>query len=95
MDEAKKENEVAEAEKTEGHETPTTEEKIEASKVEDSKATQAAEIEPKQDKIGELCYLTEVRTDLPDMRPGDVVRVFYRVIEGGKERTQVFAHVAV
>lgn len=40
--------------------------------------------------IGDLSFLTEVRTDLPDIMPGMVVRVFYRVIEGGKERIQVF-----
>jgi len=37
-----------------------------------------------------LSFLTELRTDLPVMRPGGVIRVYYRVIEGGKERIQVF-----
>jgi len=41
-------------------------------------------------KIGDLNFLSEVRSDLPETRPGDVLRVFYRVVEGGKERTQVF-----
>lgn len=40
--------------------------------------------------IGDLSFLSDVRTDLPEIKPGDVVRVFYRVVEGGKERTQVF-----
>ena len=40
--------------------------------------------------IGDLSFLSEVRTDLPEIKPGDVLRVFYRVVEGGKERTQVF-----
>lgn len=30
------------------------------------------------------------RTDVPDLRPGDEVKVHVRVVEGGKERTQVF-----
>ena len=30
------------------------------------------------------------RTDLPDIRPGDEVKVHVRVVEGGKERVQVF-----
>lgn len=30
------------------------------------------------------------RTDLPDVRPGDEVKVHVRVVEGGKERVQVF-----
>jgi large subunit ribosomal protein L19 len=40
--------------------------------------------------IGDLSFLSEVRTDLPEIKPGDVLQVFYRVVEGGKERTQVF-----
>ncbi len=40
--------------------------------------------------IHDLSFLSETRTDLPDIRPGMQIRVFYRVIEGGKERTQVF-----
>lgn len=31
-----------------------------------------------------------MRKDLPDFGPGDTVRVYARVIEGDKERTQVF-----
>lgn len=38
----------------------------------------------------DLSTLAEIRTDHPDLRPGMQIRVFYRVIEGGKERTQVF-----
>jgi large subunit ribosomal protein L19 len=40
--------------------------------------------------IDDLSYLSEVRTDLPEIKPGDVLRMFYRVVEGGKERTQIF-----
>ncbi|MCP4148689.1 MAG: 50S ribosomal protein L19, partial [bacterium] len=40
--------------------------------------------------MGDLNYFQDVRTDLPVIKPGDVVRVSYRVIEGGKERTQIF-----
>ena len=32
----------------------------------------------------------QIRTDLPALASGDTVRVFARVIEGGKERVQVF-----
>ncbi|HJW22736.1 MAG TPA: 50S ribosomal protein L19 [Candidatus Limnocylindrales bacterium] len=32
----------------------------------------------------------QLRTDLPDLAPGDTVRVAARVVEGGKERVQVF-----
>jgi ribosomal protein L19 len=34
-----------------------------------------------------------LRTDLPDFRVGDTVRVHYRIVEGDKERTQVFQGV--
>lgn len=32
----------------------------------------------------------QVKTDLPDIRPGDTVRVHARVVEGNRERVQVF-----
>jgi len=36
-----------------------------------------------------------LRTDLPDFRVGDTVRVHYRIVEGDKERTQVFQGVVI
>jgi large subunit ribosomal protein L19 len=36
-----------------------------------------------------------LRTDLPDFRVGDSVRVHYRIVEGDKERTQVFQGVVI
>lgn len=36
-----------------------------------------------------------MRTDLPDFRPGDTVRVRYRIQEGDKERVQVFEGVVI
>ncbi len=38
---------------------------------------------------------SQLRTDLPDFRPGDTVAVHYRVIEGDKERVQVFEGVVI
>jgi large subunit ribosomal protein L19 len=32
----------------------------------------------------------ESRSDIPAIRPGDELKVFYRVIEAGKERTQTY-----
>ncbi|UCH94723.1 MAG: 50S ribosomal protein L19 [Candidatus Aminicenantes bacterium] len=62
------------------------------SDVEDKKTTGKEDESPKKSTIGigDLSFLSEVRTDLPEIKPGDVVRVFYRVVEGGKERTQIF-----
>src|SRR6201995_4103525 len=36
-----------------------------------------------------------LRTDLPDFRVGDSIRVHYRIVEGDKERTQVFQGVVI
>ncbi len=37
----------------------------------------------------------QLRTDLPDFKPGDTVRVHVRVIEGEKERVQVFEGIVI
>lgn len=37
----------------------------------------------------------QLRTDLPEFRPGDTVRVHAKVIEGDKERIQVFEGVVL
>ncbi len=36
-----------------------------------------------------------LRTDLPAFRPGDTVKVHVRVVEGNRERTQVFQGVVI
>jgi large subunit ribosomal protein L19 len=40
----------------------------------------------------ESAYL---RDDLPDFGPGDTVRVHVRVLEGGRERTQLYEGVVI
>ncbi|MGH7272635.1 MAG: 50S ribosomal protein L19 [Polyangiaceae bacterium] len=45
-------------------------------------------------KIAEL-ESQSLRTDIPDFRVGDTVRVHYRIVEGDKERTQVFQGVVI
>ena len=37
----------------------------------------------------------QLRTDAPDFGPGDTVKVHTRVIEGGKERIQVFEGIII
>ena len=37
----------------------------------------------------------QLRTDLPDFKPGDTVRVHARIVEGDKERIQVFEGVVI
>ena len=36
-----------------------------------------------------------VRTDLPDFKAGDTVRVHVKIVEGDKERTQIFQGVVI
>lgn len=36
-----------------------------------------------------------LRDDLPDFSPGDTVKVHVRVVEGGRERVQVFEGVVI
>lgn len=89
----------SEEQKVEKKEEETTEAKPEEKEAEPVKAEQDApeeKVEEKEEKpqkstaIGDLNYLLEVRNDLPAIKSGDVVKVSYRVIEGGKERTQLF-----
>lgn len=37
----------------------------------------------------------QLRQNLPDFRPGDTVRVHVKVVEGGRERIQVFEGVVL
>src|SRR5699024_7851989 len=37
----------------------------------------------------------QLRTDRPDFRPGDTVRVHVKVVEGSRERIQIFEGVVI
>lgn len=37
----------------------------------------------------------QLRTDIPDFRPGDTVRVHVKVVEGNRERIQIFEGVVI
>lgn len=37
----------------------------------------------------------QLRSDIPDFRPGDTVRVHVKVVEGNRERIQVFEGVVI
>jgi large subunit ribosomal protein L19 len=37
----------------------------------------------------------QLRTDMPEFRPGDTVRVHVKVVEGNRERIQVFEGVVI
>jgi len=43
----------------------------------------------------DLVERTFLREDVPDFRPGDTVRVHVRVVEGDRERVQVFEGIVI
>lgn len=43
----------------------------------------------------EAIAMGEKRTDLPDFKPGDTIKVHVRVVEGEKERIQIFEGVVI
>jgi large subunit ribosomal protein L19 len=46
-------------------------------------------------KIIEKIDKEQMRYDMPDFRPGDSVKVHIRIIEGNKERVQIFEGVVI
>ncbi len=47
-----------------------------------------------QELINELTK-EQLKTDLPNFKPGDTVRVHVRIVEGSRERIQVFEGVVI
>ena len=43
----------------------------------------------------DLVDVQSLRTDVPDFRPGDTVKVHVRVTEGSRERIQIFQGVVI
>ena len=43
----------------------------------------------------EIIEKAQIRTDIPEFRVGDTVRVHYRIVEGEKDRIQVFQGVVI
>ena len=43
----------------------------------------------------EMVELEQLRTDLPDFRVGDTVKVHVKIVEGDKERIQLFEGVVI
>ena len=39
--------------------------------------------------------LQELRSDIPEIRSGDELKIYYRVIEAGKERIQIYEGTAI
>ena len=45
--------------------------------------------------IIEVLEKEQLRTDVPDFRAGDTVKVFVKVVEGTRERIQLFEGVVI
>lgn len=43
----------------------------------------------------DLVDVQSLRSDIPDFRPGDTVKVHVRVVEGSRERIQIFQGVVI
>ncbi|MBN2345958.1 MAG: 50S ribosomal protein L19 [Candidatus Aminicenantes bacterium] len=52
--------------------------------------TQASKARPAEAAAPESPRQSETRDDIPPIKPGDELKVFYRVIEAGKERIQIY-----
>ncbi len=81
MSEAKKKSKAAPAEKSKAKKKP--EAAVMDKPVPESSPSSAAE------KTG-LASFQELRNDIPEIRPGDELKIYYRVIEAGKERIQIY-----
>ena len=51
--------------------------------------------EEKMSKLIAELTQEQLRTDIPDFRPGDTVRVHAKVVEGTRERIQIFEGVVI
>jgi large subunit ribosomal protein L19 len=81
MSEEKKKSKVAPAEKS------ATKKKPDAAPA-DKQIPETSLAKPADKK--NLQHFQESRTDIPEIRPGDELKIYYRVIEAGKERIQIY-----
>ena len=49
----------------------------------------------RQNQLIEKINKDQLRTDIPDFRPGDTIRVHAKVVEGTRERIQLFEGVVI
>lgn len=45
--------------------------------------------------LTDIVEQTQLRTDVPDFAPGDTVKVHVKVVEGNRERVQIFQGVVI
>ncbi len=65
-------------------------EKKETDKIIAKEVNETVEEKSNKKDINNLNFYSDLRTDIPVIRSGDILKVFYRVVEGGKERIQIF-----
>ncbi|GIV22554.1 MAG: 50S ribosomal protein L19 [Bacteroidia bacterium] len=46
-------------------------------------------------EVEHLINAAHYKKDLPDFRAGDIVRLHLKIVEGGRERTQIFEGMAI
>lgn len=49
----------------------------------------------KQNQVLEKITATQIRDDIPDFRSGDTIKVYARIVEGERERVQLFEGVVI
>ena len=81
------ENESSAENRTDAKEDKNQE--LEVNSQTDDKTKTKGDVKPVKKPI-DISNYQELRKDLPEIKSGDVIRVFYRVVEGGKERIQIF-----
>jgi len=81
MSEEKKKGKAAPAEKSKAKKKP------EAAAV-DKQIQEVRPADPAEKKSS--FPFQELRSDIPETRPGDELKIYYRVIEAGKERIQIY-----
>ncbi len=94
----KSEEVKAEKEKKVELKTEVVKEEEEKKAVEEEKVSEEAQIKEEDTEVksksksftGNLNFYSDIRNDLPVLRSGDIIIVSYRVVEGGKERVQLF-----
>jgi large subunit ribosomal protein L19 len=81
MSEEKKKSKVASAEKSKTKKQPDT-------AAADKQTQETSQAKPAEKK--NPLQFQELRSDIPEIRPGDELKIYYRVIEAGKERIQIY-----
>jgi large subunit ribosomal protein L19 len=81
MSEEKKKSKPAPAEKSKAKKKPDV-------AAADKPVEEIAQAKPAEKT--DLRSFQEVRSDIPAIRPGDELKIYYRVIEAGKERIQIY-----